>query len=114
MKKSFELDLADLTGILENFSKKLDRLTQAEVIDLAARLKPVCKQCVTIDEYVKDMVRARLDHEEGYLAGGMFKAILRLVPTKRLNQKRLKEEKPAIHAAYCEDCTDERITFELR
>lgn len=114
MKKSFELDLADLTAILETFSKKMDKLPQADLIDLAARLKPVCKQCITIDEYVKDMVKNRLDHEAGSLPGGLFKAILKLIPTKRLNQARLKAEHPVIHANYCDDCTDERVTFELR
>lgn len=114
MKRSFELDLADLTAILEGFTKKLDKLTQEELIDLAARLKPVSKHCVVIDEHVKLMVKNKLRHAEGSVVGSMFKAVLKLVYTKRLNQARLKEEHPVIHTAYCDDCTDERVTFELR
>lgn len=114
MKKSLEIDFADLTDILEGFTKKLDKTSQADLIDLAARLKPVAKHCGTIDEYVKGIVKDRLKHNEGFLAGGLFKAVLKLVPTSRLNQKRLKEEKPAVHAAYCDDAVDERVTFEVR
>jgi hypothetical protein len=114
MKKAMETDVIDLGDILESFVKKLDKLSEPELIDLAARLKPAAKACKTIDEAVKEMVKEKLDHQDGTRLGAMFKAILKLVPTKRLNQKRLLEEKPAIHAAYNEDVEDERVTFELR
>lgn len=114
MKKSLDEDLVDLGIILESFVKKLDKLTQAELIDIAARLKPVAKHCKAIDEFAKEFVKDKLHHKEGALAGGLFKAILKLILIERLDQKRLKEEKPAIHAAYLREDVDERITFEVR
>lgn len=114
MKKSLELDLADLTAILESFTKKLETVAQGDLIDLAARLRPVVKQCTVIDEYTKGVVKQKLRHAEGMVPGGMFKAVLKLVATKRLDQKLLKEEMPKIHAQYCLDATDERVTYELR
>jgi hypothetical protein len=114
MKKALELDLADLKDILEGFTLKLDKMTEAELIDLAARLKPVAKHCKTIDEYVKEAIKTKLRHKDGVRLGGLFRAVLKLVPTKRLDQAGLKENEPAIFNEYCKDATDERVTFELR
>lgn len=113
-KKAFELDLADLKDILEGFTLKLDKMTEPELIDLAARLKPVAKHCNTIDEYVKDAVKTKLRHKEGNRLGSLFKAVLKLVPTTRLDQKALKADDPDTFEKYCKDATDERVTFELR
>ena len=114
MKKSLEVDVSDLSDILESFVKKLDSLPEAELIDLAARLKPAAKACEAIDKHVKEMVKAKLKHKEGNRLGGMFKAILKLVPTKRFNQGKLKADDPELYEAYCEDSDQERITFEVR
>lgn len=114
MKPAMKRDLTDLTVILEDFASKLDKLTEADLIDLAARLKPVAKHCKAIDDHAKSYVKDKLDGQEGTVLGGLFKALLKLVPTTRLNQKLLKEEQPKIHAQYNEDVTDERVSFELR
>lgn len=114
MKKATELDLVDLSDILEGFVNKLDKMAEKDVIDLAARLKPVVKHCEKIDTFVKDKVKAKLKHDEGTVLGGLFKAVLKLVPCTRLDQKALKEAHPKIHAEFCVPGEDERVTFELR
>lgn len=114
MKKSIANDLTDLTIILENFTESLKNMTQADKIDVAARLKPVAKACKALDDEVKEFVKVKLKHKEGTVTGELFKAVLTLVDTKRLNQKLLKEQEPEIHDQYNEDVTDERVSFELR
>lgn len=114
MKKAIANDLTDLTIILENFINSLQGMSQADKIDVAARLKPIAKACKTIDDDVKEMVKVKLKHKEGTVTGELFKAVLALVPTKRLNQKLLKENEPEIHDEYNEEVVDERVTFELR
>lgn len=114
MKKSLERDLTDLTLILESFHEHLNGLTQADMIDVAARLKPVAKACAKFDETVKDIIKVKLDETEGELPGHLFKAVLKLVPTSRLNQKRFKEEKPTMFATFVDEVEDIRITFEVR
>lgn len=114
MKPAMKRDLVDLSDILEGFAAKLDKLTTADLIDLAARLKPVAKHCKAIDEFTKEFVKTKRDGKEGDVLGGEFKATLKLVPTTRLDQKGLKENEPKIHAAYNLEVTDERVSFELR
>ena len=114
MKKSIETDLADLTAILENFVSSLGSLSQVEKIDVAARLKPVAKACKQLDDEVKELVKVKLKHKEGTVVGVLFKAVLKLVDTKRLDQKALKEAEPELVEEYMKDATDERVTFELR
>lgn len=114
MKPSMELDFGDLVDILESFVKKLPAMPLKDQIDLAARLKPVAKHCETIDKHVKDLVKVKLKHEEGTLKGELFKANLKLVPVDRLDQGKLKEERPTIHAQFVREYIDERVTFELR
>ena len=114
MKKAMNLDLIDLSDILEGFIKKLDKLSQPELIDLAARLKPVAKHCETIDKHVKEMVKDKLDHVAGELPGTSFIAELKIVPTERLEQKRFKEERPAMYKEYTKTDEDERVSFKVR
>lgn len=114
MKPAFKRDLDDLTDILENFASKLGTFSEADLIDLAARLKPVAKHCKAMDDYAKDYIRGKLAGVEGTRLGNEFKATLKLVDTTRLNQKLLKEEQPKVHARYNVALTDERISFELR
>jgi len=114
MKKAIATDLIDLTAILENFVESLQGMTQAEKIDVAARLKPIAKACKTIDDEVKDMVKVKLKHKAGTVPGELFKAVLNLVETKRLDQKGLKENEPELVEEYMKDATDERVSFELR
>lgn len=114
MKKALELDLTDLSDILEGFVKKLDKTPEADLIDMAARLKPVAKHCKEIDEFVKELVKDKLKGTEGTRNGSLFKAVLKLVPVHRLNQGRFKETKPALYESFCDDVEDKRITFETR
>lgn len=115
MKPSVEIDLGDMVDILESFSKKLSTMTLKDQIDLAARLKPVAKHCETIDKYVKDeVIKPKLKHTEGELKGDLFKATLKIVPIDRLDQKRLKEERPAVYEHFIRNDKDERVSFELR
>ena len=114
MKPSIEIDLGDMVIILESFVKKLDTMLLKDQIDLAARLKPVVKHCETIDKTVKEVIKEKLKHEEGTLKGELFKASLKLVTIDRLDQKRLKAEKPTVYEQFIRNDTDERISFELR
>ena len=103
MNKANNTDLGDLTDIMEGFVKKLPNMTEADQIDLAARLKPIAKACNLIDESVKKSIKERLRHKEGQSLGTLFKAVLKLVPTKRLDQKALREEEPEIFDLYNKD-----------
>lgn len=116
MKKSIANDLNDLTIILESLHEKLDKgtISEAELIDVAARLKPIAKHCNVIDEACKAYVKDKRKGIEGTVMGELFKAVLKIVPTKRLDQKALKENEPKIHAEYNMDVEDERVTYELR
>jgi hypothetical protein len=114
MRKSTDTDLKDLGDILEGITLKLTKMPEADLIDVAARLKPVAKHCKVIDEFVKAHVKTKLKGKAGFVLGDIFKAVLALVPTKRLNQKRLKEEEPEIHEAYNEPAEDEKVTFVVR
>lgn len=107
-------DIDDLSTILEDFVQRLDKLGMANKIDMAARLKPIAKHVTKIDEHVKDLVREKLDHKDGSTNGVLFKAVLKLVPVDRLDQKALKEERPKIHAEYVREYTDERVSFVVR
>lgn len=114
MKKQMELDLADLSEILEGFIKKLDKLSQPELIDLAARLKPIAKHCETIDGHVKEAIKIKLAHMAGELLGTAFVAKLTIIPVARLDVTRLKEEKPTIYNSFLQTNDEQRVTFHLR
>lgn len=114
MNKALQTDLIDLADIMEGFVKKLPQMSEADQIDLAARLKPVAKACKQIDDAVKDAVKAKLHHKEGNRLGNLFKAVLKVIHTSRLDQTALREERPKIYDLYNKPCDDERVTFELR
>jgi hypothetical protein len=114
MNKRLETNLLEVGDVLETFVLKLENMTEEDMIDIAARLKPVAKACKTIDESVKTIVKTKLKHKEGTRYGGLFKAVLKLVATKRLDQSQLKENEPEIYEEYLVEATDERVTFELR
>lgn len=114
MQSEMDYDFKDITEILEKYKSNLDALPEAKLIDLAARLKPVAKHCETIDTYVKDMVKDRLNRSPGSRKGNLFQAILKLVPYSRLMQKELKEAHPRIAANFTDEGTEPRITYELR
>lgn len=114
MKPSHERDLLDLSTILESFSTRLSAMPEADLIDLAARLKPVAKMVKEIDDYVKAGIKDKLKGKEGSRLGNMFKACLKLVSVEQFQQKAFKEAKPALAAQFTETCIQERITYELR
>lgn len=114
MKKVLERDIVDVGDILESLVKKLPSMTEAELIDVAARLKPVAKNIELIDTHVKDHVKAKLKHKEGVINGGIFNAELKLVPIDRLDQKSFKELKPAMYLQFVKEAVDERVSYKVR
>jgi len=114
MKKSLEIDVGDLTDILETLTKRLDKMSEPDLIDLAARLKPAAKHCKTIDDYVKGVIKEKLKDKEGVRLGGLFKAVLKVITSNRFNQSKLKADDIELYDAYCESKDEARITFEVR
>lgn len=114
MKKALKSDLEMLKVILEDVIKGLPKTSEEDLIDLAAYLKPVAKNCETIDEYVKDVIKDKLKNEEGTRLGAVFKAVLKLVPVNRLNQDALKAGNPDVYDEYVEAKEGKRITYEVR
>jgi len=113
-RKQLVEDLDYLSDIMENLMKDTERMTPADKIDVAARLKSAAKTIEKFDKDVKDYVKDHLKHDAGEVSGYQFKAILQIVPTDRLDQKALKEDHPTIAASYTKTDDVERITFELR
>jgi hypothetical protein len=107
-------DLEDLTLLLEDLVKRLPKMERKERIDVAARLKPAAKHIKTIDDAVKAEIKERLKGKEGTVLGEIFKAILKLVPTKRLDQSAFKEAEPETYEQYVKETDDQRISFEAR
>ncbi len=114
MNTSLKIDLEDAMDVMESIKKRLPKMTLAEQIDVAARLKAVEKGCKAVDEAVKTSIKMKLKHKAGEVKGEVFKAVMRIDEPERLNQKLLKEEQPKIVAQYTEVCPTEVITFEPR
>jgi hypothetical protein len=109
-----ESDLLEVGDILESFTKKLDKYSETDLIDLAARLKPIAKHCETIDEYAKEHVKEKLGKEAGTVKGKLFVAVRTFITKSYFMQKLFKEEQPKLADKYTEDRQESRITFELR
>lgn len=114
MKPAMNRDLIDISEILEKFVDILGNLTEADQIDLAARLKPAAKSIKEIDDGIKLALKNKFDGKEGTRYGKDFKAILKVIPVATFQQKAFKEANPAMAAKYTEDVDQERITFEVR
>lgn len=114
MKPALKKDLRLLSEILEDLVNGLPELKEADLIDVAARLKPIHKNADKVLDHAKLHIKTKLKGKEGLVLGEEFKGKLKHVPTTRLNQKALKEGHPKIHAIYNEDVVDDRITYELR
>lgn len=114
MKTLTKGDLEDLALLLEDLVKRLPNMSRAERIDVAARVRTAAKHLKTIDETVKDEIKASRKGKEGYVNGEEWKALLTLVPVARLDQKALKESNPKVYSLYVKDSEDQRITFEPR
>lgn len=107
-------DLETLSTILEDITDEMASMKQEDLIDVAARLNTASKHIESFDKYAKGVIKEKLHHKEGRLLGTAFAALLKLVPTNRLDQKAFKEERPKIYALYCNEATDERVSFEAR
>jgi hypothetical protein len=114
MKTITKTDLEDLTLILEDLVKRLPDMKREERIDVCARVRTAGKHIKTIDETVKDEIKASRKGKEGYVNGETWRAKLTLVPVTRLDQKALKEGNPKVYDQYKRDDEDQRITFEPR
>ena len=114
MKTITKTDLEDLTLILEELVKRLPDMKREERIDVCARVRTAGKHIKTIDETVKDEIKASRKGKEGYVNGEQWKAKLSLVPVTRLDQKAFKEAKPELYVKFSNTAEDQRITFEPR
>ena len=114
MQKLTKADLEDMALIMEDLVKRLPDMKREERIDVCARIRTLGKHIKTIDEMVKDEIKAKCKGKEGYVNGEQWKAKLTIVPTTRLDQKALKEGNPKVYAEYAKDSEDQRITFEAR
>lgn len=114
MKKGIGIDLADTSDAIESLAASFDKMTLVEMVDVAARLRGVRKASEALDKKIKDAIKDKLKHKAGSLNGEIFKAVLKIVPVMRLDQQRLKAEKPAIYDNYSRLDDDERVTFEPR
>lgn len=113
-RKQLVEDLDYLSDIMEGIMRDTERMTAADKIDVAARLRAAAKTIEKFDKDIKTYVKDHLRHTAGEVPGYQFKAVLQIVPTNRLDQEALKAEKPAIVAAYTKPNDDERVSFELR
>ena len=114
MKPTMNNALFEVSDNMDYFVKNLPGLEEADLIDLAARLKPIAKACKAIDEQVKEMVKKKLKHSDGERFGVMFKAVLKLIDTTRFQTSLFKEEQPVMYGKYAKTDTDERVSFEIR
>lgn len=114
MKASIERDLTDACDAVEHLAKLWPTLKLAEKVDICARLKGAGKSIEQMDKDVKEDVKTKLKHKGGTVLGELFKAILTLVDTKRLDQKSLRLADPQLFNIHNKDATDERVTFEPR
>jgi len=114
MITSVKNDLSDASESLEHLLKKYDDLSMVEKVDVGARVNAIAKNASALVEKVKEDIKARRKGKEGSVNGEIFKAVLKLVSTTRLDQKALKDELPDTHAEYNKDVTDTRINFEPR
>lgn len=113
-RKQLDNDLIYLSDIMETIMKDVDRMTEADKIDVAARFRAALKTIEKFDKEVKTYVKDHLNHTAGEVPGHQFKAVLQIVPTDRLDQVALKADKPSVVAAYTKTDDVERVSFEIR
>jgi len=114
MNKAVKLDLEDAAGAIEHLVKILPQMSIKDKIDACARLRGAAKSLDAFDKAVKDEIKKELQNAQGELFGSIFKAVLKNIQVTRLNQNRLKDERPNLFATYCETKDEARITFEAR
>ena len=114
MNKAVRIDLEDAAGAIEHLLQVLPEMSIKDKIDACARLRGAAKSLDAFDKAVKDEIKAELRHKDGMLLGSLFKAILKNVQVTRLNQTKLKDERPNLYAMFSETKDESRITFEAR
>lgn len=114
MRKSLEQDVVDAGDALESILKKLSKMTMTEKVDVAARLKAVMKNCEDFDKSVKEDFKKFLKDGEGTVPGMVFKAVYKISPVSRLDQKALKEAEPKLVEEFTKTKPEGRFTFEAR
>lgn len=116
MKPAQKRDLVDLSDILEGFTSKLDKFNEADLIDLAARLKPAAKMIKEIDDFAKSYLKPKLpDGSPEIIRLGLdFKAVIKAIPVATFHEKDFKEANPTLAAKYTDDVEQIRVTFEAR
>ena len=114
MNKAVRLDLEALVEAMEDLGKNLDTMTLKTKIDVAARLRAVVKACEAVDAAVKAEIKVQRNGEPGMVIGDLFKAVMSIVPTTRLNQKKLEIDFPKAYAKCLEKSDVTRITYEAR
>lgn len=112
--KGLERDLIDASESVESIVARLPQMTMEQKVDAAARLGAVSKSIEVFDKSVKTDIKNKLKHKAGNVLGGLFKAVLNLVPTERFNQKDFKKDEPKMFKAYTDSTPIERVTFEPR
>lgn len=112
--KLTETNLEDITFLFEELVKRLPNMELTQQVDVAARLRAAAKHIKSIDDDVKAAIKKQRKGKEGYVNGITWKALLSLVPVKRLDQATLKADEPETYDAYCKEAIDQRITFEPR
>lgn len=114
MIASVRRDLENVADDLEHLLSTLPRLTREEKVDVAARIRAVAKSAKQIDDIIKADIKEWRKGKKGTVLGEIFKAVLSLVPTTRLDQKALEAEQPKIFAQYLRTSDQVRVTFEPR
>lgn len=114
MRKESKEAITNAGAAIEELLGDLDTMSLADKVDLAAWLQPICKNLKAIDAQVKEAVCEHTKHKDGTVFGRAFKAVMKVIMSSRLDQKRFKEERPKLYEQFCKDCESERVTFELR
>lgn len=108
------INLEDLTEIMEYLVKELPTFSFRQRIDVAARLRTVAKHVKSMDELIKEEIKINLKNRPGSAIGEMFTANVTYNPVTRLDQEWLKQDKPKIHADFCVTKNESHVCFEPR
>ena len=114
MKKSVNQDLLDASDALESLIASVEKMSLADKVDVGARIRAIKKNADDLDRTLSSELKDHLDHKEGVVMGGTFKATNKLVPVSRCNVTALKEADLKTYNRYLEDDTQERISYEPR
>lgn len=114
VKEQARIDLADAVDAIEHLVELLPDMPLKHRVDVAARLRGAAKAIETIDKSVKADIKEQCGQEVGTVNGVIFKAKFSYVTVNRLNQTRLKDERPKLYNQYCDSTEEGRVNFEPR